>query len=193
MVPDGGMLFSGPSWPIRHLLNFASTSVRDAIVLANRGTSGIDGTVSSAWGAARALQDNGGSAAIAFLGDLTFLYDSNALSVPLNEDRPDLVYVVADNSGGGIFSALEQGEERFAPVFERVFGVSSGADIAALAQSYGAQTSRVSNADELRAGVEAALEAGGVHVIVATTCDRDREARMLRNVQRAIGEALASV
>jgi hypothetical protein len=31
-----------------------------------------------------------------------------------------------------------------------------------------------------------------VHVIVAQTCDRDREARMLRNVQRAIGEALAS-
>jgi 2-succinyl-5-enolpyruvyl-6-hydroxy-3-cyclohexene-1-carboxylate synthase len=99
---------------------------------------------------------------------------------------------VADNSGGGIFSALEQGAERFAPVFERVFGVSSGTDIAALAQSYGAQTSRVSNADELRTGVEAALETGGVHVIVATTCDRDREARMLRNVQRAIGEALAS-
>jgi 2-succinyl-5-enolpyruvyl-6-hydroxy-3-cyclohexene-1-carboxylate synthase len=192
MVPDGGMLFCGPSWPIRHLLNFASTSVRDAIVLANRGTSGIDGTISSAWGAARALQDNGGSAAIAFVGDLTFLYDSNALSVPANEDRPDLVYVVADNSGGGIFSSLEQGDDRFAKVFERVFGTPSETDIAALAQSYGAETVRVTTADELRESVDSALEAGGVHVIVATTCDRDRESRMLRNVQRAISEALAS-
>ena len=162
-------------------------------MLANRGTSGIDGAVSSAWGAARALQDNGGSAAIAFVGDLTFLYDSNALSVPQNEERPDLVYVVADNSGGGIFSSLEQGEERFAPVFERVFGVASETDIAALAQSYGAETVRVTTDEELRASLESALEAGGVHVIVAVTCDRDREARMLRNVQRAIGEALASV
>lgn len=192
MVPDGGLLFSGPSWPIRHLLNFASTSVRDAIVLANRGTSGIDGAVSAAWGAARALQDNGGSAAIAFIGDLTFVYDSNALSVPQNEERPDLVYVVADNSGGGIFSTLEQGEERFAHVFERVFGTASETDIAALAASYGVETVRVTTADDLRSSVESALEAGGVHVIVAATCDRDRESRMLHNVQRAVTEALAS-
>jgi 2-succinyl-5-enolpyruvyl-6-hydroxy-3-cyclohexene-1-carboxylate synthase len=112
--------------------------------------------------------------------------------VPAGEERPDLVYVVADNSGGGIFSSLEQGDERFASVFERVFGTASETDVAALARSYGADTVRVSTAEELRTSVDAALEAGGLHVIVAVTCDRDREARMLRNVQRAIGEALAS-
>ena len=43
------------------------------------------------------------------MGDQTFLYDTNALLAPAEEERPDLVIVVADNDGGGIFSSLEQG------------------------------------------------------------------------------------
>ncbi|MDQ5975398.1 MAG: 2-succinyl-5-enolpyruvyl-6-hydroxy-3-cyclohexene-carboxylate synthase, partial [Actinomycetota bacterium] len=108
-VPDGGLLFIGASWPVRHVGSFAANTVQEAIIMGNRGTSGIDGCLSTAWGAAGALQRNGGAGALALVGDHTFLYDSNALLAPADEERPDLVIVVSDNDGGGIFSSLEQG------------------------------------------------------------------------------------
>jgi len=190
MVPAGGLLFLGPSSPIRHALSFAATSVAEAAVIANRGTSGIDGSVSTAWGAARALQDNGGASTIAFLGDLTAVYDSNGLSVPDDEPRPDLVYVIADNDGGGIFSTLEQADGRFAEVFERIFGTPSGVELPLLAEAYGIDPAVVEDAAQLRTALSAALELGGVQVIIARTCPRDQEARILRNVQDSVSSAL---
>ena len=59
-VPDGGLFYVGASSAVRHVGTFAANTVQDAVILGNRGTSGIDGTVSSAWGAAAALQRNGG-------------------------------------------------------------------------------------------------------------------------------------
>lgn len=189
-VPDGGLLFVGPSWPVRHVGSFAANTVRDAVILGNRGTSGIDGCVSSAWGAAAALQRNGGAGAIALVGDQTFAYDSNGLLAPGDEERPDLVIVVADNDGGGIFSSLEQATST--EHFERVFGVPLGIDLAALCASVGIPAVAVSTADALAAAIEDAVGIGGVRVVVAQTCPRDREAAILVNVQAAVGEALGS-
>ncbi len=189
-VPDGGMLFVGASWPARHMGSFAANTVQDAVVLANRGTSGIDGCVSTAWGAAGALQRGGGAGAIALLGDQTFLYDSNGLLVPGEEERPDLVIVVVDNDGGGIFSSLEPAQVVPASVFERVFGNPLGIDIAAVAHAAGLPAVVVETADALDAALEDALGTGGVRIIVARTCSREREAQVLADVQRAVGSAL---
>ena len=76
--------------------------------MASRGASGIDGLISSAAGAALAHQAVGGGPAAALLGDLAFLHDAPGLFAGPEEDRPDLVLVVANNDGGGIFSTLEQ-------------------------------------------------------------------------------------
>ncbi len=191
-VPDGGMLFVGPSWPVRHVGSFAANTVQDAVILGNRGTSGIDGCVSTAWGAAAALQRNGGAGALALVGDQTFLYDSNGLLAPAEEERPDLVIVVSDNDGGGIFSSLEQGAPAFATHFDRVFGVPLGIDLPVLCASLGIPAVAVSTATELQAAIDDALGVGGVRVVVARTCPRDREAAMLVNVQAAVGQALGS-
>jgi 2-succinyl-5-enolpyruvyl-6-hydroxy-3-cyclohexene-1-carboxylate synthase len=191
-VPDGGLLFVGPSWSVRHVGSFAANTVQDAVVLGNRGTSGIDGCVSTAWGAAGALQRAGGAGALALMGDQTFLYDSNALLAPAEEERPDLVLVVSDNDGGGIFSSLEQGGAQFADGFDRVFGVPLGIDIVQLAASLGVPATRVSTAQELVEAVDDAIGAGGVRIVVASTCEREREAQFLRSIQQAVGEALGS-
>lgn len=189
-VPDGGMLFVGASWPARHMGSFAANTVQDAVVLANRGTSGIDGCVSTAWGAAGALQRGGGSGAIALLGDQTFLYDANGLLVPGEEERPDLVIVVVDNDGGGIFSSLEPAQAVPSAVFERVFGNPLGVDAAAVAEAAGMPAVSVVTADELDSALEDALGTGGVRVIVARTCSREQEAQVLADVQQAVGSAL---
>ncbi len=191
-VPNGGMLFVGPSWPARQLMTVASTMVRDGYVLGNRGTSGIDGCISTALGAAIAFQRQEGSGAIALVGDLTFLYDSNGLLVGPDDDVPDLVFVVSDNDGGGIFSQLEQGAPEFDGVFERVFGTPHGLDLTTLAQSLGVPAVGVSSAEALREAIDAAVDAGGLQVIVARTCSRSEEARLLTDLQRAVGQALGS-
>ena len=191
-VPDGGMLFVGASWPVRHLGSFAANTVQEAVVIGNRGTSGIDGCISTAWGAAAALQANGGAGAIALIGDQTFLYDSNGLLAPAEEDRPDLVIVVPDNDGGGIFSTLEQAGATAASTFDRVFGNPLGIDIAEVASSLGISAVTVDSASALTSALEDALGAGGVRVVVARTCSREREAEILSEVQRAVGSALES-
>jgi 2-succinyl-5-enolpyruvyl-6-hydroxy-3-cyclohexene-1-carboxylate synthase len=191
-VPDGGLLFVGASWPVRHVGTFAANTVQDAVVLGNRGTSGIDGCVSTAWGAAFALQRNGGAGALALLGDQTFLYDSNGLLAPAEEERPDLVIVVSDNDGGGIFSSLEQGGPQHAASFERVFGNPLGIDLVALATALGIPAVAVDSAPELAAAIDDAVGTGGVRVVVARTCAREQEAAILRAVQAAVSGAIGT-
>lgn len=191
-VPDGGLLFIGASWPVRHVGSFAANTVQDAVIMGNRGTSGIDGCVSTAWGAAAALQRNGGAGALALIGDHTFLYDSNALLSPPEEERPDLVIVVSDNDGGGIFSSLEQGAPEHAGTFERVFGVPLSIDIPKMCESAGIPVVVATTSAELTSAIDDAVGTGGVRVVVARTCSRQDEAQILLNVQRAVGEALGS-
>ncbi len=191
-VPDGGLLYVGASWSVRHLGSFAANTVQEAVILGNRGTSGIDGCLSSAWGAANALQRNGGAGALALMGDQTFLYDSNGLLAPAEEERPDLAIVVTDNDGGGIFSSLEQGAPEHAQGFERVFGVPLGIDLLTVAKAAGIPAVVATTATELVDAVDDAVGTGGVRIVVARTCSREREAEVLVNVQRAVGEALGS-
>lgn len=188
---ENGMLFLGASLSVRHVSSFSGTAAQEAIVLGNRGTSGIDGCVSTAWGAASALQSHEGGAAIALMGDQAFLYDSNGLLVPDDEERPDLLYVVIDNDGGGIFSTLEQGSGAFDSEFERVFGVPLGISLRNVASSMGVPSVEVRSLSELTDAISSRVGTG-THVIIARTVDRVTEAQLLANINRAVGTALAS-
>jgi 2-succinyl-5-enolpyruvyl-6-hydroxy-3-cyclohexene-1-carboxylate synthase len=69
-------------------------------VFCNRGTSGIDGSTSTAVGAAFASKNQ----TVFISGDLSFFYDSNALwntNIPAN-----FRIIVINNSGGGIFKII---------------------------------------------------------------------------------------
>lgn len=189
-VPEDGLLFLGPSWPVRHVFAFAGTAVSTAAVLGNRGTSGIDGCISTAWGAALGMERGGAGATIALVGDLTFLYDSNGLAVPEGEERPDLVIVVSDNDGGGIFSSLEQSTDAH---FERVFATPLPIDISTIAEGMGISSVLVESEVQLATAIDESLQVGGVHVIVARTCERSVEAAMLLQAQSAVSVAIASV
>lgn len=70
-------------------------------IYSNRGTSGIDGCISTAYGAALA---NPSQTHFVICGDLAFLYDSNALWN--SELVPNLKIVVLNNFGGNIFDML---------------------------------------------------------------------------------------
>jgi 2-succinyl-5-enolpyruvyl-6-hydroxy-3-cyclohexene-1-carboxylate synthase len=151
VLPPGSLLVAGSSLPARDL---AHAAPREGVtVLANRGASGIDGTVSTAIGAALAWQAGGGGPAYALLGDLTFLHDANGLLLGPDEPRPDLTILVVNNDGGGIFALLEQGAPEYSNVFERVFGTPTGADIESICRASGTPYVRVKDRAELLAAV----------------------------------------
>ena len=114
-VDARGLLVVGSSQPVRDLDLMASPIPpgERRLVLGNRGLAGIDGTVSTAIGAALGRPS---SRALAYLGDLTFLHDANGLVIGPAEPVPDLTIVVANDDGGAIFATLEQG----APTVRRV-------------------------------------------------------------------------
>ncbi len=164
-VPADGLLVAGSSSPVRDL-DLADPWAEPPLVLANRGVSGIDGTLSTAIGAALAHQAQGGGAAYAYVGDLTFLHDTTGLVIGPDEPRPDLTIVVVNDDGGGLFSVLEQGAPEHAAVFERLFGTPHGVDFAALCTATGTSYERLDTASAL---TTALAVSGGLRVLEVRT------------------------
>jgi 2-succinyl-5-enolpyruvyl-6-hydroxy-3-cyclohexene-1-carboxylate synthase len=182
-VPPDGLLVAGSSSSIRDL-DLAEPWADPPLVLANRGASGIDGTVSTAVGAALA---HGGRPAYALMGDLTFLHDSTGLVIGPSEPRPDLTIVVVNDDGGGLFTLLEQGAPEHAAVFERVFGTPHGADLRALCAATSTPYAEARSVDELRGQLGAP---GGLRVVEVRT-DRTRSPDLHARLKTAVAAALA--
>jgi 2-succinyl-5-enolpyruvyl-6-hydroxy-3-cyclohexene-1-carboxylate synthase len=131
----GDQLVLGASNPVRDVA-LVGLHPRGITVRSNRGVAGIDGTVSTAIGAALA-HDRTGGRTIALIGDLTFVHDSSGLLIGPTEPTPrHLTIVVSNDNGGGIFELLEQGDPRFSDVSSRIFGTPHDVDVGALCRAY---------------------------------------------------------
>jgi 2-succinyl-5-enolpyruvyl-6-hydroxy-3-cyclohexene-1-carboxylate synthase len=183
-LPAGALLVLGSSTPVRDVDRLAVPR-GNVVVLANRGVAGIDGTISTAVGAALAHQRAGGGPAFALLGDLTFLHDLTGLLVGEGEPPPDLTLVVPDNGGGGIFAQLEPGEDRHARDYRRVFGTPHGRDLVEVAVGLGWAAEEVGKPGDL----PAALGRGGPRVVVVR-CDQHAEAALARELREAAARAV---
>jgi 2-succinyl-5-enolpyruvyl-6-hydroxy-3-cyclohexene-1-carboxylate synthase len=161
-LPPGALLWAASSLPVRDLDQQMSPR-RGLRILASRGTSGIDGLVSSAIGAALAHQAAGGGPAVALLGDVALVHDAPGLMLGPAEPRPDLCLVVVNNDGGGIFSTLEQAA--LTGPFERVFGTPHGTDVGLLAAAAGIPHARLERA----AGLPGALTGTGLRIVEIRT------------------------
>lgn len=184
-LPAGALLVLGSSNPVRDVDRYAVPRA-GLTVLANRGVAGIDGTVSTAVGAALAHQGAGGGPAFALLGDLTFLHDLQGLLLGDGETVPDLTLVVPDNDGGGIFAQLEPGRPEHAAGYRRVFGTPHGRDLVTVARALGWAATSVHDPDALRG----ALALGGPRVVVVQG-DQRAEAELARTLREAAATALA--
>lgn len=180
-LPPESLLYLGSSSVIRDV-DVAGAFPLPAAVQANRGVSGIDGTVSAAVGAALGRPEQ---PSYALLGDLTFLHDANGLVIGPDEPRPDLCVVVVNDDGGGIFALLEQGAPAHAAAFERVFGTPHGTDLAAICAATGTPHQRVA-LDELAAALGPRPGLRVVEVAVDRSVHRDVHARLREAVAAAL-------
>lgn len=101
---------------------------------ANRGLSGIDGTIATATGIAIQEPDK---QVRALMGDLTFLHDVGSLAIDPNDGALNLQIIVANDSGGKIFSNLEVAQSVEASTFKRIFQTPQNVDLSKLAEAYG--------------------------------------------------------
>jgi 2-succinyl-5-enolpyruvyl-6-hydroxy-3-cyclohexene-1-carboxylate synthase len=127
LIPDHAVVVAGNSSIIRYTQLFSY--LKKHTFYSNRGVSGIDGSFSTAAGIARVCK----KPAIVILGDLGFVYDSNAM---WNREMPaNLKIIVINNEGGGIFHILKGPSDQ--PGFKKFVEANHPVNIAKLADAYG--------------------------------------------------------
>lgn len=166
LAPAESCLFAGNSMSIRALDTFYLKSDKRLTVLCNRGLNGIDGTVSSAVGAAQHFAQT-----TLLVGDLALLHDLNALALQreLRVQReqggpaPSIVIVLMNNNGGAIFDMLPQkSNDRY---FERLFLTPQDIDFAAAAQAFGVPHRAVSTVSAFAEAYGELLGTEGISLI----------------------------
>ena len=175
-------LFVASSMPIRDVEEFFPARASGPRVLSNRGANGIDGTVSSAFGAAAA----GDGPVVLLIGDVALAHDIGGL-VAARRLRVPLTIVLLNNDGGGIFHFLAVAGETDA--FEEHVATPHGLDFSHAAALYGCSYSRPGTVAELRSAVEESLAGAGTTIIEVRT-DRVENLALHRRVADAALAAL---
>ena len=170
-LPAGATLFVSSSMPVRDVDAYARPAPRGLQVLGNRGASGIDGVISTVLGCAA----GGAWPMAALVGDIAFYHDMNGL-LAARDPELNVVFVVVDNDGGGIFHMLPIRD--FEPVFTPYFATPHGLDFLHAARMYGLPFADVATPEELEAAVAAAVTRPGTEVIRVRT---DRDTNRLRH------------
>ena len=173
-IPVGYGLVVGNSMPVRDVDRFGSVSGAPAYVIANRGASGIDGTLATAAGASAGW----GAPVTVILGDLAMLHDVNSLALVCSLP---IVVVVINNNGGGIFHHVEID---VAPdTFERCFGTPHGLRFEHAARLFGLRYARVRTREAFTAVYCSACAEG--KAIVIEVCTSRKENHTLREALKA--------
>ncbi len=155
-------LYVASSMPIRDVELYLPAREDGPRVLANRGANGIDGTVSSAFGAAAA--DDG--PVVLLIGDVALAHDIGGLLAGRRLGLP-LTIVLLNNDGGGIFHFLPVAGETDA--FEEHVATPHGLDFAHAAALYDCGFERPETLPEFRAAVEASVSATKTTIIEVRT------------------------
>jgi 2-succinyl-5-enolpyruvyl-6-hydroxy-3-cyclohexene-1-carboxylate synthase len=176
---EGELVYTASSMPVRDQEAFLTPVPASPLFLANRGANGIDGTVSSAIGAATAS----GRPAWVVLGDLALHHDSNGLAALRHCPIPVRI-VVLNNDGGGIFEFLPQAGQVARDEFEAIFGTPLGLDLTALAGVHGVEYRRISRLAEL------GELTGNRHLLLEVRVDRQANVAVHRALWESARQAV---
>jgi 2-succinyl-5-enolpyruvyl-6-hydroxy-3-cyclohexene-1-carboxylate synthase len=188
LLPAQATLFVASSMPVRDIETFWPVRGDPPRVLCNRGANGIDGTVSSAFGAAA----EGSGPVVLLIGDVALAHDIGGL-LAAGRLALGLTIVLIDNGGGGIFDFLPVAGARMArepDIYTPHVATPTGLDFERAAALYGLSHERVDSVAGFRAALERALAAGGSS-IVEVGGERAANVELHRRVWAAVSAALA--
>jgi 2-succinyl-5-enolpyruvyl-6-hydroxy-3-cyclohexene-1-carboxylate synthase len=175
-LPADATLFVASSMPIRDIESFLPAQEDGPRVLSNRGANGIDGTVSSAFGAGV----TGTGPAVLLIGDVALAHDIGGLLAARRLGLA-LTIVLLNNDGGGIFHFLPVAGETDA--FEEHVATPHGLNFEHAAALYGCGYERAADPAGLRGAIERSLEGGTTIVEVRT--DREQNLALHRRIAQA--------
>lgn len=144
-LPENSVLHLANSMAVRYANFLSINPQKNVAIFANRGTSGIDGSTSTAVGSALTTND----IVTLITGDVAFFYDRNAL---WNNYLPDnLRIILLNNHGGGIFRILDGPNRQ--PELDEFFATKQPLNARNTAQDAGMEYYHCNDALSLKAGL----------------------------------------
>jgi 2-succinyl-5-enolpyruvyl-6-hydroxy-3-cyclohexene-1-carboxylate synthase len=193
LLPGQATLFVASSMPVRDIETFWPAREDPPRVLCNRGANGIDGTVSSAFGAAAA---NDGPVVL-LIGDVALAHDLGGL-LAAGRLGLKLTIVLLDNDGGGIFDFLPVSQASMArapdphdgdgeSIYSRHVSTPTGLDFAKAADLYGLAHERAEDVPAFRAALERALARDSSSIVEVRTL-RGENVELHRHIWQAVSD-----
>jgi 2-succinyl-5-enolpyruvyl-6-hydroxy-3-cyclohexene-1-carboxylate synthase len=180
-LPGEATLVVASSMPVRDVETFFPARPDPPRVLSNRGANGIDGTLSTAFGAAAASA----GPVVALVGDVALAHDLGGL-LAAKRTGAKLVVVLLDNDGGGIFDFLAVSRE--GADYEAHVATPHGLDFAHATALYGCGWERAQDPEGFRAALRRALAAERTTIICVRT-NRAENVDLHRRVWEAVSAA----
>jgi 2-succinyl-5-enolpyruvyl-6-hydroxy-3-cyclohexene-1-carboxylate synthase len=172
-LPKNVLLHLGNSSPVRYAQLYNCQNAK--AIYSNRGVSGIDGSLSTASGIATVID----GLHLVLMGDLSFVYDSNAL---WNRNlSKNLRIVVINNGGGGIFRLLPGPSEQ--ECFEDFMEASHPVEIEKLTQAFGVNYFKAENQEELEQRFSSFIDGKGPSLLEIKTNNIENPAQFKTHIQ----------
>ncbi len=187
LLGETATLFVASSMPVREIETFWPVRGDPPRVLCNRGANGIDGIVSSAFGAAA----DGNGPVVLLIGDVALAHDIGGL-LAAKRLNLKLTIVLVNNGGGGIFDFLPVSRTAMAQeydIYTRHIATPPGLDFAQAAALYGLAHERVETVPAFRAALERALSPQTGSAIVEVRTDRTSNVELHRLLWAAVADA----
>ncbi|MCU4177178.1 2-succinyl-5-enolpyruvyl-6-hydroxy-3-cyclohexene-1-carboxylic-acid synthase [Carboxylicivirga sp. N1Y90] len=179
-LPHNWQLQWGNSSAIRYAQLFESFHQLESYC--NRGTSGIDGSTSTAVGAAYISE----KPTLLVTGDLSFLYDSNGLWN--NYLKPNLRILVVNNGGGGIFRFIPGPSDT--DELETYFEAKHQLNVKPLAEMYGLDYLCAEDEEQLNVGLDSLFAESDKAIILEVKTPGKDNAGVLKSYFKRLKEEL---
>jgi len=181
-LPPEATLFVASSMPIRDVELYFPAGAPLPRVLSNRGTNGIDGTVSAAFGVAAASE----GPVVLLIGDVALAHDIGGL-LAARRLGLSITIVLLNNDGGGIFHFLPVSSQTDA--FEAHVATPHGLSFEPAAALYGCGHERPGNEADLHSAIDRSLQSRDA-TIIEVRSDRQRNLDLHRRIADAALAAL---
>ena len=180
-VPSDSKIHLANSMAVRYV-NFLGKRTQE--IYCNRGTSGIDGSSSTAVGCSLSTD----AYVTLVTGDMAFFYDRNAFWH--NYPIPNLRIVLLNNHAGGIFRLIDGPAKQ--PELEEFFETKQSLSAMSLASEYGFHYASVTTSEELESALEKFYEPSLQPKIIEITSSSSRNAYILKQLKGSISASFVN-